>query len=306
MRIWEAKYDRLIDFDWGELVELLGDSGSPDNYRKNARFCVEEFRRQLDELGISREQYWSSKTQPQSNDGAEISYTGSNKSTISKNPDGSVTSSMIIAGNKNDLVDDIYLLKQHGYDPTLWKVKSSHHSWWNVQKKGGVETTFYASKLTVEKIEDGLSLEFVRKLLVENCNNRTVDDFVKPRIFDCGRILEVNISDLHLGKLAWGEECGENFDHKIASDRYKYIITDILDQVSHLEFDKIYFIWSNDFYHFDTVENTTTGGTRQDTDLRWQKLFRIGVGLLVWGIDKLAEKAPVETFYVGSNHDRMT
>lgn len=120
-----------------------------------------------------------------------------------------------------------------------------------------------------------------------------------------GKLLEISVLDLHLGKLGWHGDSGENYDYKIATQRFKYIIQDILEQVNHLEFEEIIFVWSNDFFHFDTINGTTTSQTHLDTDLRWQKLFRIGVELLIWAIDLISKKAKVRTFYIGSNHDRM-
>jgi hypothetical protein len=70
--------------------------------------------------------------------------------------------------------------------------------------------------------------------------------------------------------------------------------------------EEIIFFWSQDFFHFDTVDTTTTAGTRQDTDVRWQKLFYMGCEMLVNAIESLQTVAPVRTFYTRSNHDTMT
>ena len=67
----------------------------------------------------------------------------------------------------------------------------------------------------------------------------------------------------------------------------------------------ITFVWANDYFNSDTIEQTTTGGTRQDCDVRWQKMFNVGVEMLARGIETLSDVAPVRTFYTPSNHDEV-
>ena len=119
-------------------------------------------------------------------------------------------------------------------------------------------------------------------------------------------MLEVPIVDLHLGKLAWAPETGENYDYKIARQRYNYVIEDVIGRAKGRAIEKILFPISNDFFHYDTIDMTTTAGTPQDSDMRWPKMYSIGVEMLIRSIDELQEIAPVEVLLVPGNHDRMT
>jgi hypothetical protein len=119
-------------------------------------------------------------------------------------------------------------------------------------------------------------------------------------------MLEIPIVDLHLGKLAWFPETGENYDYKIARQRYQYVIDDVCTRAQEKRIEKILFPIGQDFFHFDTTKSTTTAGTPLDSDLRWQKMFSIGVEMLVWSIDRVAEIAPVEVVGIPGNHDLMT
>lgn len=58
-----------------------------------------------------------------------------------------------------------------------------------------------------------------------------------------------------------------------------------------------------DFYNIDDEKNQTTAGTPQDTDTRWQKMFRRGNEITIWAIEQLRKIAPVEVYYVQGNHD---
>ena len=64
-------------------------------------------------------------------------------------------------------------------------------------------------------------------------------------------------------------------------------------------------MWCNDFFNADGISETTTGGTPQDCDLRWQKLFMLGCDMLVNAITNLQQYASVESFYIASNHSRQ-
>lgn len=118
-----------------------------------------------------------------------------------------------------------------------------------------------------------------------------------------GKMLEVSVVDLHLGKLAWAPETGENYDTKIAVNRLMSVIYDVIGRTKAMQFDKIIFPVGNDFFNFDDMEGFTTRGTPQDNDSRWQKLFNTGIEVLIRSIDILATIAPVEVFCVPGNHD---
>ena len=121
------------------------------------------------------------------------------------------------------------------------------------------------------------------------------------------KMLEVPIFDLHLGKMAWSGETGENYDYKIAKKRFFFVLNDIIERVKGRDdIEKIVFPVGSDFFNFDTLDGTTTIGTKQDNDLRWQKLFAVGVEILIKAIDMLTEIAPVEAFLIPGNHDKMT
>jgi hypothetical protein len=66
---------------------------------------------------------------------------------------------------------------------------------------------------------------------------------------------------------------------------------------------QILWVAGNDFYHVDRGDNTTTRGTRQDADGRWQKAFVGGVTELRNAVDLAREIAPVRLKIVKGNHD---
>lgn len=113
------------------------------------------------------------------------------------------------------------------------------------------------------------------------------------------------VPDLHLGKLAWSEETGGgNWDLKIAQAVFEEAIEDLIARSPVTE--EAWFICGNDFYNVDSEASTTTNGTPQDEDGRWQKTFIVGQKLILWAVGRLRKKFPiVRVIMIGGNHDRQ-
>lgn len=236
----------------------------------------------------------------------EVDYKSQYKSTIEIKPDGAQVSDKLLKMSDEESKDIEFLLKAHGYDSKVWELVSARNNIWNVYSKLHGVQVLYSSKIVVKPRTDNISIEDLKEHFEEFNNSYMSPKITPSRYSKDGKMLELNLADLHVGKLAWVGESGENYDYKIAKKRFHYIIDDVIARTQHYKFEKILFVFSNDFFHFDSIEATTTKGTRQDSDVRWQKLYKIGIEMLVEGIDKLSRLAPVETFYIGANHDKMT
>jgi hypothetical protein len=163
----------------------------------------------------------------------------------------------------------------------------------------------YNVKITVKPIQNELTSEALKKIFEEMKPPPLIVYKYEPK--KDANMLVLPILDFHLGKLAWREETGEDYDMNIAERIYKQVVTDILERIIHanIAIDRIVFPIGQDFFHMDTIRNTTTGGTQMDSDTRWSKMYQRGVELLVWAIEQLRPIAPVECMYVAGNHDKM-
>lgn len=123
-------------------------------------------------------------------------------------------------------------------------------------------------------------------------------------LYEGERLLEISIFDPHLGKLAWAPESGENYDIKIAKSRFTEATAYFMDLAKSLQVTKILFVLGNDLFHTDGITNSTTAGTPQDWDVRWQKAFTEVRKLMIGCIDNLRTVAPVDVVIVPGNHDR--
>jgi hypothetical protein len=203
------------------------------------------------------------------------------------------------------------LLKATKIDTKIWKVKDFVVNKWDV--------TAIVDKVpqTFQNWQVKARLERDNKVVKE----RMIGDFFKdmienyePPVFDWtplvpkkneeNNLLEISIFDLHIGKLAWGGETGENYDTKIARGRFIYTVEKLLQRATGFEFSRILFPVGSDFFNSDNIFNTTTKGTPQDEDLRWQKTFNVGVRLLVDAINMLTQTGvPVDVVVIPGNHD---
>jgi hypothetical protein len=222
-------------------------------------------------------------------------------------PDGRQTSDKLLEINADQAKSPNYMMQAHGYDIKLWELVSCRNNIWNAYSKQDGIQVLYSSKITVKPRTDTISMDEIREHF--NSFSRA---YTAPAILlqksNAKRqyMLELPIVDLHLGKLGWAPESGEHYDHKIAEARFLGAIQDIIDSTRAYPIERIVFPVGNDFFHIDTICGTTTAGTQQDTDLRWQKVYLKGIELLVCGVDMLRQIAPVELMEVEGNHDRMT
>jgi hypothetical protein len=226
-------------------------------------------------------------------------------STVEYRADGTTVSSRVIELSEGQEMTPEFIISAHGLDAAKWEVISYVNNFWNAQIKGGKKILMYQSKLSVRPNKKGLSFKDIDKLYAK------LDRKAKPIPVSYvpksnGLEAEVNIADLHLGKLCWWGDTDNNYDYKIAQKSFNTIINEICEELRRLPIAKITFVWANDFFNIDTITNTTTAGTPQDVDIRWPKLFDKGSELLISGILTLREIAPVFTFYTRSNHDEVT
>lgn len=196
-------------------------------------------------------------------------------------------------------------------DLNLWKVKDYTVNKWDVTSKIDNELKTVQNFQVKARLEKNIVAEEIVNIVdvIENIVKK-----YKPSVLNYGKkivnsnvennLLEISIFDLHLGKLAWGGETGEDYDSKIARERFIEAINNILHRASGFEFNRIVFPVGNDFFNSDNILSTTTSGTFVDNDLRWQKMFDIGTKLIVDSINILKQTGvPIDVIIIPGNHD---
>lgn len=122
-----------------------------------------------------------------------------------------------------------------------------------------------------------------------------------------GNLLEINLPDHHIGKLAWGKETGyDDYDVKIAERIFDEALSVLIGRTACYQYDRIVLVIGNDILHSDSKAGTTTKGTQVTTDSRYPHTFATTRKMLVRAIEQLRELAPVEAVIVPGNHDELS
>jgi hypothetical protein len=203
------------------------------------------------------------------------------------------------------------LLQATEVDTEIWRVKDQLVNKWDMTSKvNGFPVTIqnFQVKVRLEKKLQDIRERAIGELFREMCKNYVppVLDWMPetPSERHENNLFEITCFDLHMGKLAWGGETGENYDTKIARQRFLDTVETLIHRASSFEYSRILFPVGSDFFNSDTIYNTTTKGTPQDEDLRWQKTFNVGVRLLVDAISLLKQAGvPVDVVVIPGNHD---
>ena len=130
----------------------------------------------------------------------------------------------------------------------------------------------------------------------------------KPLVVDAsGKMLELDLFDVHLGSLSWPTETGVAYDTEIAATRYMHTLDRLVSLAADERIEQVLLPTGNDFLHSDTDRGTTTGDTSLDMDTRATRAFERGKLLLVAAIDRLLHVAPVVRVpIIPGNHDRLS
>jgi hypothetical protein len=179
---------------------------------------------------------------------------------------------------------------------------------WNVTKftANSYGTNFQAKAEFTKKKEVALR-QILEEFKEDSLNFAPNVDKIPRATSTTGKLLVLNIADAHIGKLANKEQCGHNYDLKIAKEIYINTVKDLVAKAQKQGgIDNIWYVVGNDYLTIDTPQNTTTRGTPQDVDTRFSKIFREGRKLLVETIEMLKQIAPIHIIVMPGNHDRAS
>lgn len=295
--IIDKKINHSVDIDWQEICDRYNLSLNKDSLRKaNDSIFGGAF------VAKYIEQKCSESNNSEHDD--ELSKKLKSQITVNINKDGTQSSNRLLIMSEEESKDPDYILKAHGFDTKTWKLVSARNTIREAVTKDEGIKTLYASYITVKPDTD-INLDKINDFYKNMVNN-----YQRPKIYNSksndGLMLEVPIFDLHFGKLSFSEDVAEHYNYNLARERFNFIIDDVISSLNGVNISKIIFPVGSDFFHIDNYQNTTTAGTKQDSDLSPQLIFNYGVELLIDGISKLSEIAPVEVFCVNGNHDFLT
>lgn len=113
-------------------------------------------------------------------------------------------------------------------------------------------------------------------------------------------------SDLHIGKLCKSFVSGEEYNSQIAVLRALRGVQGCINKAKGFKIDKVLLLLSGDLLHVDSFQNTTTKGTRQDTDGLFSDNFMLAKRLMVEIIESLMQISDVHVMFTPGNHDHVS
>lgn len=286
-----------VDLDWADIIDKYHLPIAKDTLRKASSQSI------FGNVFVS--EYFKDKSMSAAlTDIEKAKATYRTESSINK--DGTLTSDKLISIEADELKNPTSLLKAHGFDAKEWVLVSARNNIWNVYSQHDGVQELYSSKIVIKPRTD-ISLEEIEDFYKDLINTYS-SPVVKKYENKGGFLFELPIMDLHLGKFSTSDIVKNEYNTQIARDCFNKVIDTCISRLKEISIEKIVFPVGQDFFHFDHVSATTTSGTPQDTDVKYQTLFKNGVLLLIDGITKLSNelKAPIEVFCVPGNHDTMT
>lgn len=203
-------------------------------------------------------------------------------------------------------------LRECGVDRTRWDVERWVANRWEIGAKVDeviVTEPLYQIKVWLKPAKGTGAVHDLWKAFLADVRRKAPKAARLPSKLPSGErsyLLEMAPVDAHFGKLAWAAETGSSYDLKIAKENWRDSIADLARKSLGFPVSDILLIVSNDGLHFDNFVQTTTGGTFQDSDTRYAKMFTTYWQECRWAVDALKGRAPVRVVVVPGNHDRQS
>jgi len=211
------------------------------------------------------------------------------------------------------------LLDACGVDKNLWFVKNWKANKWDTSFKirdeegnESVQTTpnFQVNaslELRKEKFVLDKALEIFRTQAAKNAPTHFVTAISNVSKKENKKLLVINLSDHHFGKLSDGSETGYD-DYSLSKAKTAFIdgAFELLKKAEKYYIpDEILFIIGNDLLNVDNLQNTTTAGTPQSTDSRFFKVYQTVCETAVEVITRLGSKYKTDVLMHPGNHDQV-
>lgn len=204
------------------------------------------------------------------------------RETIKYHEDGSVTKNTLIEIANGTEMTPTFLLRAHGFKPSVWRMIDCDNSVWNQHNKEDGTVTLYSSKIRVKPKEDGYDLEELMEAI------KQVPTYtIEPPTIDNETYLNIPLADMHFTIATY--------------DDYKQTQSDIIHliQKGHKE---ILFILGNDLFHHNDHRNRTASGReieQGDIIQAWEDAKLFYYPLLEYALNH-SEK--VKVMYIKGNH----
>ena len=234
-----------------------------------------------------------------------------NKEFTTEYGNGIIEAQKIVEYNQEVFGDKKKLLEYLGFNSNEWEFVYVTTSTWNQHTKEQTTKQLYAVKFKVKPLFKDISvddaLEVAKELFSKEIEPLKIKMHPKDNTLNKNKLLEIPAIELHLGKMAWGGDTGQDYDKNIATNRFYHILEEVVNIQDVERCETALITIGNDFFNSDTVNATTTKGTPQTNDLRWKKMFLLGLKLYIEFLETLRDKFnKIDVRLCSGNHDKMS
>ena len=292
------KYNKKISDSWDTLAKLY----YPQSTGEGLRSKFKKYRKTND---VSNKNIVAEKDNPFTRGlEKEVKELPNYKESLEIKSDNSQVSDKLLEMSENESKDPDFVLKSHGYSPELFSLISAKNSMWNMNTKADGIKILYSSKISVKPYTKLFDTNWIKTVL----GGLDLDSpVVEQKSYNIkGKTLEINLADVHIDKLCCVDETRNEYSTEIGIQRLWQVINDIIDKVKFYNIKKIIFPFGQDVANIDNIFNSTTKSTPQDTDVKYDVMYKLLLKNIIQIVHKLTDIAPVLVIYVGGNHDKVT
>lgn len=144
-----------------------------------------------------------------------------------------------------------------------------------------------------------------KKIFLEILKNFKPQKIKKFDINEKGKTVEINLPDLHFGKLSLSKETGidkGDYNLEIAKDTFIKAIDWYCNYYKDKDVKKIIFPLGSDLFNVN-ANYSTINGTFQDECSKPKNTFKVVLETMLIVVDKLLKVAPVDIIFIPGNHD---
>ena len=187
------------------------------------------------------------------------------------------------------------LAKLHKIDLKFYNIKNY---WSKLLPNGKFTSSVFATKKTKEDFNETDLIKLLQNYKSNYTPVRKEPNDPQKELVD----LEISISDYHLAK----KHVDDDNDPEARVRRYYNIAQSLVEKAHKIyNIDTIVFPISNDFFHTDNYQHSTTNGTPQETIVDYAQEYELGFDLLASVIRMFTIYANnVNVVLVQGNHDR--
>ena len=125
------------------------------------------------------------------------------------------------------IVNEAQLVQECSIDTDVWEVER-----WTCDKKeelsyGQMQTLFQVKVWLRKRVAEVRARDVIASLIEDAKRFAPTYKKVRYPVREGGLLYEIDVADLHFGKLTWNEETGQDYDIQIAADAARTAVTEL-------------------------------------------------------------------------------